>query len=505
MINIGEFYNHLNEQERKVFYAAMAVLIIALFDGLFLRPVLSRLEELEDQIRSTSRALERDLRFISYRDKILEEDRLFRKYQTDESKIGEEIIAGFLKTIEVIASEKQISLSRVTPADFSARKGSVQYFASVECSGKLTDMIAFIYAIDSTDNLLKIVRMNMSGNKASKDDVKVEMKVAKLVIDPATVGNYAFDAKDIKMPQALLDEAATKAGLPVGQQKNSLEEPRKNGAGGGSGGSTGKGESGKTATGSGGGGGSDGQARDGASGESGGGAAGGISGSEGKLSGSGSGGSSGEGGSEKSGSGSSGGGSVGGRGSSAGNGAGGNSSRSLGGAPGAGAQGSGGSGSSSGAGGSGGVGGRTDGEAVSSGSAGSSIPGGTAGDQEESDFYLGGRDPRRRAGADHDRAQENEVPEDDTALQQTDSGKSAKASSATTRKSDAVPRTELQKDLKTIQQGGRVRVDNLGSLWEKFLSKVMGKEDQEDLQDPGEYYEDEPQVEEKNLWERKFR
>lgn len=490
MINIGEFYNHLNEQERKIFYVAMGVLVIALFDGLFLRPVLSRLDELEDQIRSTSRALERDLRFISYRDKILEEDRLFRKYQTDEARTGEEIIAGFLKTIEVIASEKQISLSRVTPADFSARKGSIQYFASVECSGKLPDMIAFIYTIDSTDNLLKIVRMNMSGNKASKDDVKVEMKVAKLVIDPATVGNYAFDAKEIKMPQALLDEAAVKAGLPVGQQKNSLEEPRKNGAGGGAGGSTGKGESGTTATGSGGGGGLGAQHRDGSSGGSGG-AAGGVSGA-GK--------------SEKSGSGSSGGGSGSGPGPSAGNGAGGQGGRSSGAASDAGVPDSGGSGSSSGAGGSGGVGGRSAGDAVSSGSGGgSSTQGGMAGGQEENDFYLGGRNPRRRAGADHDRARENDVPEDDADLQPTDSGKSGKASSGANQKADAVPRTGLQKDLKNIQQGGRVRFDSLGSLWENLLSKVMGKEDQEDLQEPGEYYEDEPQGEEKNLWERKFR
>ena len=61
----------------------------------------------------------------------------------------------------------------------------------------------------------------MTGNKASKEDVKLEMKVAKLVIDPATVGNYNFDTKGIKMPEALLEEAAAKIGLPGFDKKES--------------------------------------------------------------------------------------------------------------------------------------------------------------------------------------------------------------------------------------------------------------------------------------------
>lgn len=223
MLDIAEFYNKLSEKEQKIFYAAIAVLVLAFFDVLFLRPVLSRLDKIKTDVKTTTIAIERDIRFIAYRDKIMAEDKVFRKFETDESKSGEEIIGGFLKTIEVLASDAKINLSRVTPADVVPKKGFVQYFANVDCNGKLEDMVTFMHNIDVTDNLLKIVRMNMTGNKASKEEVKVEMKVAKLVIDPATIGNYAFDSREIKMPQELLDEAAAELGLPGFKLKKSKD------------------------------------------------------------------------------------------------------------------------------------------------------------------------------------------------------------------------------------------------------------------------------------------
>jgi len=506
MINIGEFYNHLNDQERKVFYTAMAALIIALFDGLFLRPVLARLDEMEEQIRSTSLAVERDLRFISYRDKILEEDRVFGKYQTDEAKSGEEIIAGFLKTIEVIASEKAVSLSRVTPADFLAKKGSIQYFASVDCSGKLTDMIAFMHAIDSTDNLLKIVRVNMSGNKASKDDVKVEMKVAKLVIDPATVGNYAFDPKEIQMPQALLDEAAARAGVPLDQQKRPLNSDHGQERTGGSGGSSKPAGHDKGSMAGSGGGMGEGTQDAGSDSSAGRGVSGGESGGPGRPGGPGDPEGGGSGRFKESGN-SSDGGSAGGGLDGSGSGVGGIGGEGSGsggrGRPESGAGSGSGGDASSGARGSAG---RPEGGAGDSAGSGGSLGGsGYVEDSGENDFNLGGRPLQRRRNR-PDQADEAQEPMvDDSSSSREGSGSENSKASQKISSSKKQESTELQKSLAQVRQGGRVRVESLGSLWENFLGKIMGKEEEMPAEDPGEYYNQEPLPEERNLWERKFR
>ena len=472
MVNIAEFYNKLNEQERKVFYVAAAVLILALSDILFLRPVLSRIAQIEEEIHSMTLAIERDIRFVSYREKITAEDQLFTKYETGESRSGEEIIAGFLKTIEVIASEKKINLSRVTPSDVSEKKGFVQYFASVECSGKLTDMIAFMHAVDSTDNLLKIIRMNMTGNKASKEDVKVEMKIAKLVIDPATVGNYEFDAGQIKMPQKVLDEAAAAIGLSSagGKMPGQKETAGRSGVS-----SSGSAESGPSGLESG---------SVSGSGSAEGGSSGRKSGSDG-VSGSGSA----KGGSlnrtSESGGGS---GSSGGRPSGRKSG----SEVSGSGADGAGFAGEGVSGSDS-----------SRRQTFSSGqrnAAAGGVPGKSpvVEDERDEDLYLGGRRPKRRRKQE-DVPSSEDVSSDEGAGSFRLNQKNARAKETQATKS-RIPLDGLKKG------GGRVRVDGLNALWGKFLGKIFGQKEELQPAGEGEYYEDQDYQEqdERNLWERKI-
>jgi len=207
-----EFYGKLSEQEKKIFYAAVIVVVLALFDMLFLRPVLSRLHSLDENISEKKNALSQDVRFLSYKDKIITEEEVLKIFETDEGKTEEEIIAGFLKTVELLASESGVNLSKVSPADTNTKKGVVEYFAVLECDGKLEDMMRFIHKIDETKNLLKVIKVDMSGNKASADSVKASMKVVKLIIDPKTIGNYEYTGEDAKQ---VIEEVLAKEGVKI--------------------------------------------------------------------------------------------------------------------------------------------------------------------------------------------------------------------------------------------------------------------------------------------------
>ena len=460
-MEITEFYNKLNDQERKIFYFAIMALVLAFFDMLFLRPVLSRLNEIDEDVRKTTQAVERNIRFISYRDKIMAEDEAAREYETDESKGAEEIIAGFLKTIEVLASEAKVNLSRVTPADVMTQKGCVVYFADVDCDGKLSDMISFLYRIDMTKNLLKVVRMNMTGNKASKEDVKVEMKVAKLVIDPSTIGNYEFDSRDIHMPQAVLDEAAAELGLaPILPEQDGSAEPSPD-AGAVGEGSNGAGKAGSGSDSAGGGeagtGGSD--AAEAVAGRVGG--AGNIGSGAGRI-GKRPAGAGGEAGAAE--------GRPGGVDGMDGDANGGTGEGDLG----VGASGSGTGGESGEAGGPGGLSLGTTGKGAVAGSG-----------PADNDIFLKSNISLSRKTQPAEKDNLEEAAEDPSKT--------------------PVAKTKLQKDFQNVRQGGRVRVQSLDALWTNFWAKVLGKEPSADT-DAGYEGEEADQIgqDERNLWEKKF-
>ena len=60
---------------------------------------------------------------------------------------------------------------KLNPSEITNQKGSIQYFANLECVGRLQNVITFMHKIDTTNNLLKVVKMNMTGNKATPEEV----------------------------------------------------------------------------------------------------------------------------------------------------------------------------------------------------------------------------------------------------------------------------------------------------------------------------------------------
>jgi len=225
---IQEFYAKLSENEKKIFYAAIGMVILALFDILFLRPVFSRLASIDKEITEKKNSIKQDLRFLTYKDKILNEQEAYQTFETDERKTEEEIIAGFLKTVELLASESSINLAKLNPAGSTPKKGFVLYHAVLECDGRLTDMVEFMHRIDMTENLLKVDQIDMSGNKASAENVKASMKIAKLIIDPQTMGNYDFSDPEATQPYAGGGGGGKGAGLSAGGAQNTVSS----GAGG---------------------------------------------------------------------------------------------------------------------------------------------------------------------------------------------------------------------------------------------------------------------------------
>lgn len=192
---LKDFYTKLSDLGQKLFYAALAIWVLALFDVLFLRPVMIKLYDLDSAIHEKINIIKSDVRFLSYRDKIFRERKEFSIYQSGESLTEKEIIAGFLKTVELLGSETGIKV-KLNKSDVVPKKGYIQYFADLECEGRLENVITFMHKVNTTDSLLKIVKFNMAGKRASAEEVKASMRISKLIIDLKSIGDYFLPGEE---------------------------------------------------------------------------------------------------------------------------------------------------------------------------------------------------------------------------------------------------------------------------------------------------------------------
>ncbi len=183
---IAKFIAGLNDLQKKLLFLALAIVVIALFDRLLIGPTMSRLSSIDSEIVHEESDIKQDLRFLSYKERIVKEHESVSPYFMKNIPTEEELIAGFLKRLEGLAAQAKVNIAKVTPSAGNTDKEYLRYDADLECSGKLADVVSFMHLINTSDELLKVVKYTLSGKKSDSDDIKATMTVQKIIV---AVGN----------------------------------------------------------------------------------------------------------------------------------------------------------------------------------------------------------------------------------------------------------------------------------------------------------------------------
>ena len=178
---IGQFVAGLSDTGKKLFAGALVIVAVALFDRLLIGPTMSRMHSIDQEIAREESGIKQDLHFLSYKNKILKESEALSPYLTVELPKEEEIIAAFLKKLEMLASKGNVTIIKITPSPGTQEKDYWKYTADLECSGKLPDVISFMHLINSSNDLMKVAKFNVAAKK-DNEDLKVAMTVDKVVV-----------------------------------------------------------------------------------------------------------------------------------------------------------------------------------------------------------------------------------------------------------------------------------------------------------------------------------
>lgn len=190
---INKFISGLSPNEKKILTVASALVLLALFDRLLVGPSLLRMHELDDKIAKEEDGIRQNMRFMGYKDRIVREASAYRDFYTLSVRSEEEITADFLKKLELLGTQSRVELSKISPAGTDVQKQYVKYLVTLDCSGKLEDITAFLYAINNSAELIKVEKMVITGNARNAEVVQASLTVAKMIVgaDPAV------DAKNL--------------------------------------------------------------------------------------------------------------------------------------------------------------------------------------------------------------------------------------------------------------------------------------------------------------------
>jgi hypothetical protein len=179
---INKFISELSPLGKKLLIVTIFIVMITLFDRLLIAPTMTRLNAIDEETMREEAAIKKDLKFLSYKDRISKEAQIVDPFIVEDVPTEDELNAAFLKKIEITANKANVILAKVTPSPSSLEKDNLSFSADLESSGKLTDIITFMHMINASDELTKVIKFNLGSKKSDSDDIKATMTIKKLVV-----------------------------------------------------------------------------------------------------------------------------------------------------------------------------------------------------------------------------------------------------------------------------------------------------------------------------------
>ncbi len=192
---------------------ASLFVLLALFCRLLLGPSLSRMKELDDNIAKEEDVIRQNLRFLGYRERIVKEASAFNEYYTKDVRTEDEVIADFLKKLELMGTKSKVELSKISPAAQEYQKHYVKYMVTMECSGKLEDVTGFLYTINNSKELIRVEKMTLAGNTRAAGTVQASLTVSKMIVgaDPSADPKSLVRVREEVKPETPKAEAPADA------------------------------------------------------------------------------------------------------------------------------------------------------------------------------------------------------------------------------------------------------------------------------------------------------
>lgn len=179
---INQFMSKLSDKEKKVLYITILIVGLAALDRLLIAPGLESLKSSNDEIAKQEKIIKADLRVLNNKENINAREEVYSKFYQDKVEANDVVNRGLLSTIERIATKSKITITKSNPTDIKKQKRTIEYYANLDCTGGLENMISFMHAINSSDDLLKIIRFDLLPKKGTENEVSASMSVVKLVM-----------------------------------------------------------------------------------------------------------------------------------------------------------------------------------------------------------------------------------------------------------------------------------------------------------------------------------
>ena len=187
--NLEEIFSKLDGKRRILFIVAVVFVAMAVMDRLMIGPFTSQMKYMEAEGKAQKESIKRSKRVVSFRQGILDEYSKYSSFLDTGEMTQEEIIAALLKKIETLAGQQSVTVTNVRPGDVEEKSNYRVYKTSIDCEGKLGNVLSFINLSEQSDYMFQVERYTMGPKSKGSDITKCSFDIARILISAENVSD----------------------------------------------------------------------------------------------------------------------------------------------------------------------------------------------------------------------------------------------------------------------------------------------------------------------------
>ncbi len=177
------FINNLNDREKKLAIATIAIISIAITYALIIAPLYSKWKELNNQARSKASMLETGFKLLASQKQVSEEYSKLSKYARA-SLSEEEAVADTLALIESISKDASCLIVNIKPVGVTNTGSYKEILIDISAEAGIDQFAKFLYDIENpSDKLMSIKRFTLIPKSGQAGTLKGTFIVGKILLD----------------------------------------------------------------------------------------------------------------------------------------------------------------------------------------------------------------------------------------------------------------------------------------------------------------------------------
>ncbi len=183
MKKLIDWYSRLTKRDKIALGIAAAVILVVMIDQLIVGRVYHQMRQLDTHTRDQETAIKKSLHVLLRKDQISAEIKQYANYSV-KAKSTEEEMTVFLKDLETLAGQASVSLLYVKPGASKPAKESEtrKYIATLECEGRMEEIVGFFYRIETFPGFLKIEKYAIEPKNKEATVARCGMTVSKTIL-----------------------------------------------------------------------------------------------------------------------------------------------------------------------------------------------------------------------------------------------------------------------------------------------------------------------------------